>query len=325
VSIQTVHLGGGFGRKLELDFVQQVVEISRQAGRPVKLIWTREDDMQHDFYRPMSLHQVEGTIDANGKLSGIKAKMTSASVTARMFPPFFQNGVDPFMNEGSHNLTYKIPAIQIDTVVQELGIRVGYWRSVSHPLNAFAVESLMDELAEAAGSDPLKFRLAALEGVPRAQKVLQLAADRSGWAGKRNAVGLAQMECYETYTAVAIEVNPANPLQIRKITCVVDCGLSVHPDQVIAQAESGVIFGLTAVLQGEITVKNGAIEQSNFHDQAPLRMNQIPVIEIIVANTEGAKIGGMGEVGVPLVAPAFANAIAAATGKRLRHLPFTSV
>ncbi len=325
VDVRTVYLGGGFGRKIELDFVQQSIEIAKQAGRPVKLIWTREDDMQHDFYRPMSLHQVDGVVDGSGKLAGISAKMTSASITKRAFPPFFANGVDPFMNEGSGNLTYKIPAIRINTVVEDSPIRVGYWRSVSNPLNSFAIESMVDELAAAAGKDPLSFRMAALEGAPRAQKVLQAVADKSGWAGKKNAVGLAQMECYDTFVAMAIEVNPAKPLEVKRITCAVDCGVAVHPDQVVAQIEGAIVMSLTAALYGNITVKDGRVEQSNFGDQRSLRMTETPPIDVIIANTPGNLPGGMGEVGVPLVAPAFANAIAAATGKRLRDLPFTSV
>ncbi|MBU3593133.1 xanthine dehydrogenase family protein molybdopterin-binding subunit [Polynucleobacter sp. 71A-WALBACH] len=321
VTIETTFLGGGFGRKLELDFIRQAAEISRAAGMPVKMLWTKEDDITHDFYRPMSVHKMEATLGENGQISSMKAKMVSQSVTARAFPGFVKDGFDPFMTEGSNNLTYDIPNLEITNVIEDVGIRVGYWRSVSNALNAFAVESFIDELARTAGKDPVAFRLAELKKQPRALAVLKLAVEKSGYQAGSKKFGVAQMECYDTYSACIVELDgQVSETKVKKITFVSDCGITVHPDQARAQLTGGVLYGLGAALSNEITIQNGRVQQSNFNNYPTLRQNQVPVVEVhLVPSLE--KPGGLGEVGVPLVAPALTNAIAAATGRRIRELP----
>lgn len=323
VFIHTTFLGGGYGRKLELDFQIQAAQLAKAVGKPVKLIWTREDDMTHDFYRPLSLHQMTAGLDAAGNVTTFYSKMTSPSVTARAFPPVVQNGKDPFMAEGSENLTYKIPNVQIENVIHDTGIRVGYWRSVSNALNAFAVESFIDEVAAATKKDPVALRVDMLKGDTRSINVLKMAADKAGWgktaAGR--ALGIAQMECYGTHSAVVAEVSMTKEgPKVHKITAVVDCGIVVHPDQAHAQIESGILLGFSSGMKNEITFKDGAVVQRNFDTYPMLRMSETPVIDITFVSSS-ASPGGLGEVGVPLIMPAIANAVATLTGKRVRKLP----
>ncbi|MBT8523473.1 xanthine dehydrogenase family protein molybdopterin-binding subunit [Polynucleobacter paneuropaeus] len=321
VTVETTFLGGGFGRKLELDFIRQAAEIAKASGMPVKMLWTKEDDITHDFYRPMSVHQMDASLSSEGKISALKTKMVSQSVTARAFPAFVKDGNDPFMVEGSANLTYEIPNLEVRNVIEDSGIRVGYWRSVSNTLNAFAVESFMDEAAKAAGKDPVAFRLSALSKEPRAAAVLKMAVQKSGYQAGSKRFGVAQMECYGTYSACVVELDPyAASTMVKKITFVSDCGIAIHPDQARAQLTGGILYGLGAALYDEITIEQGRVQQSNFNNYPSIRMNQAPIVEVhLVASQE--KPGGLGEVGVPLVAPALVNAIAAATGKRIRELP----
>ena len=323
VFIHTTFLGGGYGRKLELDFQIQAAQIAKAAGKPVKLLWTREDDTTHDYYRPLSLHQMVAGLDAAGNVTTFHSKMTSPSVTARAFPPVVQNGKDPFMAEGSENLTYRIANVQIENVIHDTGIRVGYWRSVSNALNAFAVESFIDEIALATKKDPLALRMDLLKGDARSQNVLKMAADKAGWgkpaAGR--ALGVAQMECYGTHSAVIAEVSMTKDgPKVHKVTAVVDCGIVVHPDQAHAQIESGILLGFGSGMKNAITFKDGRVEQTNFHNYPMLRMSETPVIDITFVSSSAAP-GGLGEVGVPLIMPAIANAVATLTGKRVRKLP----
>ena len=323
VFIHTTFLGGGYGRKLELDFQIQAAQIAKAVGKPVKLIWSREDDMTHDYYRPLSLHQMAAGLDAAGNVTTFHSKMTSPSVTARAFPPVVQNGKDPFMAEGSENLTYKIANVQIENVIHDTGIRVGYWRSVSNALNAFAVESFIDEIALATKKDPVALRMDLLKGDARSQNVLKMAADKAGWgrpaAGR--ALGVAQMECYGTHSAVIAEVSMTKDgPKVHKVTAVVDCGIVVHPDQAQAQIESGILLGFSSGMKNAITFKDGRVEQTNFHNYPMLRMSETPVIDVTFV-ASGASPGGLGEVGVPLIMPAIANAVATLTGKRVRKLP----
>ena len=321
VTVETTFLGGGFGRKLELDFIRQAAEIAKVSGMPVKMLWTKEDDITHDFYRPMSIHQMDAALSADGKISALKTKMVSQSVTARAFPAFVKDGNDPFMVEGSANLTYDIPNLEVRNVIEESGIRVGYWRSVSNTLNAFAVESFMDEAAKAAGKDPVAFRLSALSKQPRAAAVLKLAAQKSGYQAGSKRFGVAQMECYGTYSACVVELDPyAASTSVKKITFVSDCGIAIHPDQARAQLTGGILYGLGAALYDEITIEQGRVQQSNFNNYPSIRINQVPIVEVYLVPSQETP-GGLGEVGVPLVAPALVNAIAAATGKRIRELP----
>jgi isoquinoline 1-oxidoreductase beta subunit len=324
VRIHPQFLGGGFGRRLENDFVAQAVAIAKAVpGTPVQLIWTRPEDVRHDFYRPPSLHVMRGVVDG-GRVTALSATLVSPSITARAFPPFVQQGNDPFMTEGFVNLTYDIPNVELRTIIEEVGVRVGYWRSVSHALNAFAVESFVDELAQAARQDPLGFRLAMLEKMPRQRVVLERAARSAGYTASPpagRAYGVASMECYETHVATVCEVSgTADRVKLERITVCADCGFAVHPDQAIAQLEGGVVTGLLQALRAKITFKDGVVEQSNFHDFPLPRMNEVPPIRVELVQT-GGKPGGIGEVGVPLVAPAVANAVFALTGKRIRTTP----
>ena len=324
VSVHPQFLGGGFGRRLENDFVGQAVAIAKEVpNTPVQLIWTRPQDLQHDFYRPPSIHVMRGAV-TGGRLTAFSATLISPSITSRAFPSFVQNGNDPFMTEGLVNLTYDVPNLELKTIIEEVGIRVGFWRSVSHALNAFAVESFIDELALAAKQDPLAFRLALLGKLPRQAAVLERAAKLAGYTGtpgQGRGFGIASMECYETNAAVVCEVSgSAEHVKLERISVCADCGLAVHPDQVVAQLEGGVVTGLIQTLRARITLKNGRVEQSNF-DSFPLpRHREVPPIQVELIQS-GGKPGGIGEVGVPLVAPAVANAVFSLTGKRIRSTP----
>jgi isoquinoline 1-oxidoreductase subunit beta len=324
VQVHSQFLGGGFGRRLENDFVGQAVAIAKAVpGTPVQMIWTRPQDTQHDFYRPPSLHVMRGAV-VNGKLEALSAKLVSPSITARAFPPFVAKGNDPFQTEGLANLTYDVPNLDLRTVIEEVGVRVGFWRSVSHAINAFAVESFMDEMALEAGQSPVAFRMALLAKQPRQRAALERAVSASGYTttpGAARGFGVASMECYETHAAVVCEVSgTADRIKLEKITIAADCGIAVHPDQVIAQLQGGVVTGLIGALRSKITFKNGRVEQSNFHDFQLPRAADVPKIQVELIQS-GEKPGGIGEVGVPLVAPALANAVFALTAKRIRSTP----
>jgi isoquinoline 1-oxidoreductase beta subunit len=323
ITVKTTHLGGGFGRRIDVDFIAQAVEISKAVGAPVKLIWTREDDMTHDFYRPTSYHQVAGALDAEGKPVAMKYHMTSPSVTSRLFPSVVSNGVDPFMTEAAV-VPYDIPHQLFDVVIHDTGVRVGYWRSVSHALNAFANESFMDEMALAAGKDPYEFRRALLDKQPRLKRVLELAATNAGWGTPLSAGrfrGIALMEGYGTSMAQVAEVSVSGKtVRVHRVVVAADLGKMVNPNIVRQQLEGSIIYGLSAVLYGEITLKDGRVQQSNFHDYAVVRMPDSPVIEMHLVDSD-EKPAGIGEPGTALIGPAVANAVFAATGQRLRKLP----
>ena len=247
-----------------------------------------------------------------------------ASITARAFPTFVQNGSDPFQAEGLVNLTYEIPNVELRSVIEEVGVRVGFWRSVSHALNAFAVESFMDELALAAGEPPVAFRVALLGKMPRQRAAIERAVRVSGYTtkpGAGRAFGIASMECYGTHAAVVCEVSgAADRIRIERITIAADCGIAIHPDQVIAQLQGGVATGLIQAMRSKITFENGRAQQSNFDDFRVPRASDVPKVQVeLIASGESP--GGIGEVGTPLVAPALANAVFALTGKRIRSTP----
>ena len=324
ITIRTTFLGGGFGRRIDLDFMAQAVEISKAIGAPVKLVWTREDDMTHDFYRPASLTQMSGGLDAGGKPVALKLKMSSTSVTARLIPPLVKDGVDPLMTEAIL-VPYDIANQSVGTVINQTGLRVGFLRSVSHALNVFANESFIDEMAVAAGKDPYEFRLGLLDKQPRFKKVLQLAAEKAGWGKplpKGRARGIGLMEGYETYMAQVVEVSVVNgEIKVHRVVVATDLGMVVNPNIVQQQIEGNIVFGLTALLYGNITLKGGRVEQTNFDSYKLLRMPETPKIEMhIVKSTE--KPGGIGEPGMALLSPTVANAVFALTGKRLRKMPF---
>jgi len=322
ITLRTTFLGGGFGRRLELDFITQAAQISKAVGRPVKLLWTREDDTTHDFYRPMALVQMSAGLDAAGVPVASTYKVTSQSVTQRAFG-LPKDTLDPFMAEASV-APYEIPNSKHDLVIHDSGLRVGYWRAVSHNFNAFANESFIDELAAAAGKDPYAYRMALLSGKPRFANVLKLAADKAGWGSAAPAGrfrGLALMEGYDTYMAQVAEISVnSGQIQVHKVTVAVDLGRMVNPDTVEAQIQSSIVFGLTAALWGEITLDKGRVRQANFDTYRVMRINEAPVIEIAIVNST-EKPGGIGEPATALIGPAVANAVFAATGKRLRTLP----
>ena len=324
VNIHTTLLGGGFGRRLDVDFVPAAVEASKALGVPVKLIWTREDDMTHDFFRPPVREEVTAGFDEKGHLLAWALHITSPSITAR-FDPTNKNPFDSVI-EYVQNFPYGVPHFDLRYTRQEIGIDVGYWRSVSHTPNCFAIESSIDELAAAVSRNPLDFRLELLAGKPRHTQVLKVVAERSGWGhpSKGRFQGLAFMEGYTSHIAQVAEVSiEGGQLKIHKITCVIDCGQMVNPRIVESQLQSGIIYGLSAALWGDITLRSGRVQQRNFNDYRVLRLNETPDIDIHIIPSD-APPGGIGETGVPPVAPAICNAIFAATGKRLRSLPISA-
>jgi isoquinoline 1-oxidoreductase beta subunit len=326
VYIHTTFLGGGYGRRLETDFIGPAVEAAKHVKKPVKLLWTREDDTTHDYYRPPARDIVSGAFGADDRLSAFKLTLVSPSITSRWAPAVVANGaLDPFAVEAAHNFPYNCPNVQIDYVQHEIGIHVGYWRSVSHALNCFVVESFIDELANDAREDPYIFRRNLLwkHKEPRWQNVLDVAARRAGWgeAPKGHFQGIALMSGYDTFMAQVAEVSVANgKLKVHRIVCVVDCGQMVNPGIVEAQVEGSIIFGLSAALFGEINIEGGQVKERNFDSFRTLRINEVPRIDVHLMESSDNP-GGMGEPAVALVAPAVCNAIHAATGKRLRSLP----
>ncbi|MEP7242227.1 MAG: xanthine dehydrogenase family protein molybdopterin-binding subunit [Gammaproteobacteria bacterium] len=326
VSVHTTFLGGGFGRRLEVDFIPAAVEASKAVGKPVKLLWTREDDTTHDTYRPPACDTVSAALDKEGKVTAFKLHLVGPSITARMSPAVVEKMIDPFAIEGAANYPYEIPNVQVDYLQHEIGINVGYMRSVSHALNCFVVESFMDELALDAKKDPVEFRLGLLEKQPRYREVLKLATReaRYGSAPKGHFHGIALMEGYGTYMAQVAEISLGQDgkVKVHRIVCAVDCGQTVNPDTVLAQVEGSIVFGLTSTLWGEINLQNGKVQQTSFDTYRMLRMPEVPRIDTFLVQSSEAP-GGIGEPAVALVAPAVCNAICAATGRRLRSLPLT--
>ena len=325
IDLKTTFLGGGFGRRIELDFIVQAAQISKAVGRPVKLLWSREDDMTHDFYRPMGVNQLKAGLDAQGMPVALHFKVASQSVTQRAFG-LPKDTMDAFMAEAAVG-PYGIPNTQHDLIIHDSGMRVGYWRAVSHNMNAFANESFMDELAAAAGKDPYQYRMALLKDQPRFANVLKLAAEKSGWgqplpAGR--ARGIALMDGYDTYMAQVAEISMENgAIKVHRVTVAADLGQMVNPDIVEGQIQSGIVFGLGSAIMQEITLEKGRVQQTNFHQFLLPRMNEAPAIDIVlVKSTE--KPGGIGEPATALIAPAIANALATLTGKRVRKLPMTA-
>jgi isoquinoline 1-oxidoreductase beta subunit len=325
VDVQTTFLGGGFGRRIELDFVVQAAQISKAVKLPVKLLWSREDDMTHDFYRPMGVNQLSGGLDANGKLTGLHHKVTSQSITQRAFG-LPKDTLDPFMVEYAV-APYNVANSQHDLVIHDAGLRVGYWRAVSHNMNAFANESFVDELALAAGKDPVEFRMGMLEGKPRFQAVLQDAVNKSGYkkgAPKGRALGVALMDGYDTYLAVIAEVSLGadGEVRVHKVTASVDLGMVVNPEIVDQQIQSSIIMGMGTALKHSHTIEGGRIQQTNFNTYPLVRTNETP--DIIISQLKSAeKPGGIGEPFCAAIVPALANAVAKLTGKRIRQLPLT--
>jgi isoquinoline 1-oxidoreductase beta subunit len=325
VNVHTTFLGGGFGRRLEVDFIPAAVEASKAVKKPVKLIWTREDDMTHDAYRPPAYDQVAGAFDDQGKLIAWNLHLTGPSITSRMFPSVTEKMVDPFAVEAATNYPYDVPNVHVDFQQQEIGIDVGYWRSVSHALNCFVAESFMDELASSARQHPHEFRRALLQKQPRYLKVLDLVVKEShfGHARAGHFHGIAVMEGYGTYMAQVADISlEAGKIRVNRIWCAADCGQQVNPDTVVAQIESSIVFGLSALMWGQINLRNGRVQQTNFDTYRVARITDSPRIDTyMIDSTEPP--GGIGEPATALVAPAVCNAIFKGTGRRIRSLPLS--
>ena len=350
VVVHTTFLGGGFGRRLVSDFVLEAAHLSKRIGQPVKVIWSREDDMCHSLLRPQVRHVLRAALSETGVPLAWRHRVAAPTLLGSIIPEWLPamtpgavpqaldrglsrmvGGVfhgdwvaDPTSTEGARDTPYAIENVRVELALHDPGVPIGFWRSVGHSHTAFAVESFIDELAEAAGQDPYAFRRELLRNAPRHRGVLDLAAEHAGWdtpppAGI--ARGIAQHFSFETYVAQVAEVSVVDDrIRVHKVVCAVDCGRVINPDIVRAQMESGIVFGLSAALKQRISYADGHVEQENFHNYEMLRMNEMPEIEIVIAPSDAAPTG-VGEPGVPPIAPAVANALAAATGRRIRSLP----
>jgi isoquinoline 1-oxidoreductase beta subunit len=334
VDVQVQFLGGGFGRRLDVDFIAQAAAIARAAeGAPVQTLWSREQDMRHDFYRPACVAQFKAGFDANGNLTGWHNTSAGQAIIPQVLKRDFAlpaAGPDKTTSEGAYDQPYEWPNARVAHRVVDLPVPIGFWRSVGHSHQAFFKESFVDEAAAAVGRDPVAFRAALLKNHPRHLRVLQRAGDLAGWGqalaaapdGAKKARGVALHQSFGSVVAQVTEVSVGEDKHIRvhRVVCVVDCGLPVNPNLIRQQMESGIVFGLSAALYGEITIVNGQVQQTNFHDQRILRINECPVIEVdIIPSTEHPE--GVGEPGTPPIAPAVANALFVLTGQRLRSLP----
>jgi isoquinoline 1-oxidoreductase beta subunit len=326
VGVHNHLLGGGFGRRLDIDGVTQAVQIAKQVAYPVKVVWTREEDVQHDVYRPYYYDLLSAGLDGKGAPVAFSHRVVASSILARWAPPFFKNGLDIDAVDGAAG-PYGVPNVLVDYVRQEppAGLTTGWWRGVGVTHNAFMVEGFIDELAVAARQDPVAYRRALLDKNLRARGVLDLAADKAGWGkplpgdvGR----GVSLVFGFGTYIAQVAEVSVGKDgrVKVQRVVCAVDCGRQVNPDTIRAQMEGGVIYGLTAALYGEITLKDGRVEQGNFDSYPALRIDEAPTIEVHIVDSR-EEPGGMGEPGTATIAPAVVNAIYALTGKRLRKLP----
>lgn len=344
VSIHTLFAGGSFGRRAnpQSDYVLEAVSIAKAlqggplAGRPVKLVWTREDDTRGGYYRPMYYHTLRAALDAKGMPLAWQHRIVGQSILkgSPFEPMMVKDGIDPTSVEGASTLPYGIPNLAVELHTTDIGVPVQWWRSVGSTHTAFSTETFMDELARAAGKDPVAYRLALLGKHPRHAGVLKLAAEKAGWGkplaagkdGEKRGRGIAVHESFHTFVAEVAEVTvkPDKTFRVDRVVCAVDCGVAVNPDVIRAQMEGGIGYGLAAALHGAITLKEGVVEQANFDSYPVLRINEMPAIEVHIVPS-GEKPTGVGEPGTPVIAPAVANALAAATGQRLRNLPLKLV
>jgi isoquinoline 1-oxidoreductase beta subunit len=329
VYIHNCYLGGGFGRRAINDELVQALAVAKTIAKPVKLVWTREEDMRHDRYRPQAAINFKAVLGKDGMPTVIQAQTAVGSIMQSIKPMLdfpMGPGVEPLAVEGLVNMPYAIPNLKVDAVLKNTHVPVMFWRSVGSSQNAFAVESFIDELAHEAGQDPYQFRRKMLEGQPEFLRVLDMLAEKSNWSQKMPAGkgrGIAIHESFGTIVGEVVEVavDPKGVVRCERVVAVVDCGHVINPRNVEMQIESGVIYGLTAALYNEITVKDGQIEQGNFDSYQMVRLADSPKIETYLALSGGTKWGGIGEPGTPPIAPALCNAIFAATGKRVRELP----
>jgi len=332
VAVHTTFLGGGFGRRANptSDFVSEAVHVAKAANAPVKTVWTREDDVHGGYYRPAYLHRARIGLGADGLPVAWRHTVVGQSIlVGTPFEPFMvKNGIDATSVEGVSDSPYlkEIPHHRLDLHSPKVGIPVLWWRSVGNSHTAFVMESLIDELAQAAGKDPVEYRRALLKKHARHLGVMNLAVEKAGWGQgppKGRARGVAVHESFGSFVAQVAEVSVEDGrIRVHRVVCAIDCGIAVNPETIAAQMESGIAFGLSAALHSALHIKDGRVQESNYHDYRVLRMNEMPVVEVhIVPSTE--KPGGVGEVGVPPIAPAVANAVAVLTGQRLRELPLT--
>lgn len=329
VTVERTYLGGAFGRRWQVDFAMQAVELSRACKAPVKLIWSREEDMRHDFYRPQALAAFEAGLDDAGNLTALELRTACASIIEWGRPGRLKGRADPMALSGLTDTPYHIPNLSISWVPVESPVPVGVWRSVGHSQNGFFMESFIDEAAVAADADPLAFRRALLANEPRMLRVLDTVAALGNWRKERlpegKGQGTAIVEAYGSIFAYVIDVTVREQqVTVDHVACVIDCGYAVNPDGVEAQVESNVVFALTAAFYGKISLAEGAVEQSNFHDYRMVSLAQTPPLSIEILNSEGP-MGGVGEPGTPPFAPALLNAIFAAKGERLRTLPLSEL
>jgi isoquinoline 1-oxidoreductase beta subunit len=324
VKVNTTLLGGGFGRRGEQDFVADAVETSQAVNAPAKVIWSREDDVRHGHYRPATYNVFRAALDERGIPVAWLHRIVAPSIGVQHNRPL-KDGIDSLMTEGAANLPYAIPNLQVEYIYKDLGIPVGFWRSVGASQNAFITESFIDELAAAAKKDAFEFRRDLLTKAARHKGVLELAAEKGDWGKplpQGRFRGIAVAFSYGSYAAEVAEVSIANDGKVRvhRVVCALDCGTFINPDTVKAQVEGSIVWGLTAALYGAITIDKGRVQQSNFHDYPMLRINEMPAIDVHIVPSN-APAGGVGEPGVPPLAPAVCNAIFAGTGKRIRKLP----
>ena len=325
VTVHTTLLGGGFGRRGELDFITDAVEVAKAVGVPVKVMWTREDDLTHGFYRPSTHNVFRASLDAQGTPTAWFTRVVGPGILAWKGRLPAGQTIDGSAMEAIRNHPYDIPNVRIEWVNKDFGVPLGFWRSVGPSQNGFIVESFVDELAHAAGKDPVEYRRALLGKSPRHKAVLELLASKANWGAPLppgRGRGIAVCFSYGSYAAHYAEVSVADDgtPTVHKVVCAIDCGIAVNPDQVKAQMEGGMVYALTATLFGEITLDQGRVQQTNFHTYPMLRMAQTPTTEVHILDS-GEAPGGLGEPGVPTLAPAVCNAIFAATGKRVRRLP----
>jgi isoquinoline 1-oxidoreductase beta subunit len=332
VKVHTPYLGGGFGRRIEMDVVVQAAAIAQRVpGVPVQLIWSREEDTQHDVYRPMALARLRCALDDGGGIRAwyhrIVGQSCTYGLTARLAPWAASDLMkDKTTAEGAFDLAYAMANRRVEHVLARQPVPVGYWRSVGHSYNAFFVECFLDEAAHAAKRDPYEFRRALLLQSPRELRVLDAAAQAAGWGAPLapgTGRGIALAASFESIVAqvAEVEVGADKALRVKRVVCAIDCGKAVNPDIVAAQMESGIVYGLTAALHGEITLKGGRVEQSNFPSYPMVQMAACPAIETHIVESAWEHLGGVGEPGTPPIAPAVANAVFAATGERVRKLP----
>jgi isoquinoline 1-oxidoreductase beta subunit len=326
----TVHLtliGGGFGARHRQDHVVQAVLLSKAAGAPVQVVWTREDDVQHDVYRPATYNLLRAGLDASGAPIAWTHRIVAPGIATQM--GFLKQGEPDWSSfDGAANLPYAIPNLEVELITHDPGIPLGWWRSVASSQNAYVTECFLDEVAAAAGRDPYELRRELLKDKPRHRAVLELAAQKAGWgtalpAGQGR--GIAVHESFGSFVAQAaeVEIAPGGAVRVKRVVCAVDCGTVVHPDLVRSQMEGGIIYGLSAALKSEITIEQGRVTQSNFGDYPMLTIGECPTIEVHLAPS-GDPVGGIGEPGLPPAAPAVANAVFAATGKPVRRLPIAA-